>query len=108
MPTPHKVNKFTFTKTLIVVLLICPTLVHVNCSHVARVNEPPVVGCACCSLLEQLQQAVKNTGTLPDLPIPHSPESSFKTLLSFLFFGVLNLRIEKMEGARNNVYVYMS
>lgn len=35
-----------------------------NVHTVDRVNEPVVVS-ACCSLLEQLQQAVKNTGTLP-------------------------------------------
>lgn len=108
MPAPHKVNKFTCTETLIDVLLICPTLVHVKCSHVARVNEPPVVGCACCSLLEQLQQAVKKHRDPPRPAHPPFSRVLIQNTPFFSFFGVLILRIEKMEGARNTVYVYMS
>lgn len=57
-----------------------------NVHTVERVNEPQV-GYACCSLLEQLQQAVINTGT-PDSPIPLSPQSSLKMLLSFFPLAV--------------------
>lgn len=40
-----------------------------NVHTVERVNEPQV-GYACCSLLEQLQQAVINIGTHPRLAHP--------------------------------------
>lgn len=54
---------------------------------VDRVNEP--LANACCSLLEQLQQAVKNTGTHPrpaHPPISRVPVENDP--FSFCFFSV--------------------
>lgn len=64
-----------------------------NVHTVERVNEPQV-GYACCSLLEQLQQAVINTGTHPRLAHPPISRVLIENAPFFLSFSsVLNLRI---------------
>lgn len=81
-----------------------------NVHTVERVNEPQV-GYACCSLLEQLQQAVINTGTRPTLA--HSPISRVLIQNACVFLSLLKQRFEledfkeKQLGRRKEVYVYV-
>lgn len=59
-----------------------------NVHTVDRVNEP-LVGYACCSLLEQLQQAVKNTGTSPRPAHPPIARVLVENAPFFSFFSVV-------------------
>lgn len=85
-----------------------------NVHTVERVNEPQV-GYACCCVLEQLQQAVINTGTRPRLAHPPISRVLIENAPFFLSFStVLNLRTlrekkkNRLEGERKCMFTSLN